>query len=174
LVRSAGGDKRVLLGRKKEERELGDARILGSGNFVSATLQQSEKFLERKYRPKKTIDDLIMVVAGKVGVSPELICSRSRQKNHPKQELFLSYLAVEEIGYPAADVARFLGVKRMSVHEAVTRGKTLCTEYVLLGRNVNNLTNLPTSSIIPPVKFFAEDEQSEFNRGPDLETKYQK
>ena len=80
LVRSAGGDKRTLLGRKKEECELGDARILGSGDFVSATLQQSEKFLERKYRPKKTIDDLIMVVAGKVGVSPELICSRSRQK----------------------------------------------------------------------------------------------
>jgi hypothetical protein len=41
-------------------------------------------------------------------------------------------MAVEETGYPAADVARFLGVKRMSVHEAVTRGKTLCAEYALL------------------------------------------
>jgi len=30
---------------------------------------------------------------------------------------------------PAADVARYLGVKRMSVHEAVTRGKKLCAEY---------------------------------------------
>jgi len=131
---SAVGDKKALLRRKREERELSDERILGSGNFVSATLQQSEKFLERKYRPKKTIDDLIMVVAGKVGVSPELICSRSRQKKPSEARAIFSYLAVEEIGCPAADVARFLGVKRMSVHEVVTRGKTLCTEYALLGQ----------------------------------------
>jgi len=77
---------------------------------------------------------LIMVVAGKVGVSPELICSRSRQRKPSEARAILSYLAVEETGYPAADVARFLGVKRMSVHEAVTRGKTLCAEYALLGQ----------------------------------------
>ena len=132
LVRSAGGDKRGLLGRKKGEREKGDARILGSGDFVHTTLHQSEKLLERKYRPKKTIDDLIMVVAGKVGVSPELICSRSRQRKHSEARAIFSYLAIEETGYSAAEVARFLGVKRMSVHEAVTRGKTLCAEYALL------------------------------------------
>jgi hypothetical protein len=34
LVRSAGGNKTGLLGRKKEEREKGDARILGSGDFA--------------------------------------------------------------------------------------------------------------------------------------------
>jgi REP element-mobilizing transposase RayT len=34
LVRSAGGNKVGLLGRKKEEREKGDARILGSGDFA--------------------------------------------------------------------------------------------------------------------------------------------
>ena len=134
LVRSAGVNKAGLLGRKKEEREKGDARILGSGDFVHVTLHQSEKLLERKYRPKKTIDDLIMVVAGKVGVSPELICSRSRQKKPSEARAIFSYLAVEETGYPAADVARFLGVKRMSVHEAVTRGKTLCADYALLGQ----------------------------------------
>ncbi|MBA7667730.1 hypothetical protein ES703_75827 [subsurface metagenome] len=149
LVRSAGGKKAGLLGRKKEERDppasperaqardgglgKGDSRILGSGDFVHATLHQSEKLLERKYRPKKTIDDLITVVAGKVGVSPELICSRSRQRKPSEARAIFSYLAVEETGYSAADVARFLGLKRMSVHEAVTRGKTLCAEYALLG-----------------------------------------
>jgi len=40
LVRSAGGDKRGLPGRKKEERENGDARILGSGDFVSRMLHE--------------------------------------------------------------------------------------------------------------------------------------
>ena len=40
---------------------------------------------------------------------------------------------IEETGYSAADVARYLGVKRMSVHAAVTRGKTLCADYTSLG-----------------------------------------
>ena len=134
LVRSSGGDKAGLLGLKKEDREKSDQRILGSGSFVSTTLQQSERILEKKYKPKRTIDDLIAVVADKVGISQELICSRSRQRKPSEARAIFSYLAVEETGYPAADVARFLGVKRMSVHEAVTRGKTLCAEYALLGQ----------------------------------------
>ena len=49
LVRSAGGERAGLLGRKAEEREKGDARILGSGDFVSETLQQAEVKFEKKY-----------------------------------------------------------------------------------------------------------------------------
>jgi REP element-mobilizing transposase RayT len=41
LLRSAGGDKRTLLGRKKEERELYDERILGGGDFVAEALQKA-------------------------------------------------------------------------------------------------------------------------------------
>jgi hypothetical protein len=56
------------------------------------------------------------------------------QRKASEARAIFFYLAVEETGYPAADVARFLGVKRMSVHEAVIRGKTLCVEYSLLGQ----------------------------------------
>ena len=132
LVRSAGGEKVGLLGRKAEEREKGDARILGSGDFVNEALHRSEKLLERKYRPKKTMDDLMTAVADKVGMSPELICSRSRQRKHSEARAVFTYLAVEETGYSAADVGRFLGVKRMSVHEAIIRGKRLCADHALL------------------------------------------
>ena len=131
--RSAGGDTAGLLGRKAEEREKGDARILGSGDFVNEALHRSEKLLERKYRPKKTMDDLMTAVADKVGMSPELICSRSRQRKHSEARAVFTYLAVEETGYSAADVGRFLGVKRMSVHEAIIRGKRLCAEHARLG-----------------------------------------
>ena len=54
LVRSSGGDKVVLLGQKKEDREKSDQRILGSGGFVGAVLQKSERLLEKKYKPKQT------------------------------------------------------------------------------------------------------------------------
>jgi putative transposase len=68
LVRSAGGDKAGLLGRSNEEREKGDARILGSGDFVSETLQQAEVKFENKYLPKRPIEELIEIVAGKLGL----------------------------------------------------------------------------------------------------------
>ena len=66
--------------KDKENRELSDQRVLGSGDFVSATLQQSEKILERKYLPKRSIEELIELVAIQTGISPEMICSRSRKQ----------------------------------------------------------------------------------------------
>lgn len=68
LVRSAGGDKRGLLGRKREERERGDARILGSGDFVIETLKQLDTLLAKKYQAKRSIEELVEIVAGKLGV----------------------------------------------------------------------------------------------------------
>ncbi|WDN89383.1 hypothetical protein BuS5_02351 [Desulfosarcina sp. BuS5] len=46
LVRSAGGEKAGLLGRRKEEREKGDQRILGSGDFVGDVLKKAGEQLE--------------------------------------------------------------------------------------------------------------------------------
>ena len=45
-----------------------------------------------------------------------------------------AWLAVEEVGYPAAEVARFLGISRMGVHKAVTRGFELQRNHVSLGK----------------------------------------
>ena len=138
LVRSAGGDVSRLLGRKAEEREKGDARILGSGDFacpvkciayfsgVDATLHQSEKLFERKYRPKKTIDDLIKKVAEEVGVSPELIRSGSRKPQISDARAIVAHMAVEETGHAATDVARHLGIRQTSVLKSVKKGKILC------------------------------------------------
>jgi len=122
LIRSAGGDKAGLLGRKKEDREKSDQRILGSGDFVSATLQQSEKFLEKKYRPKRSIEDLIEFVAKQLALSPELICSGSRKKEISDARALVAYLAVEETGHSAADVARYLRIGRVNVLRSIKRG----------------------------------------------------
>ena len=123
LIRSSGGDKAGLLGLKKEDREKSDQRILGSGDFVSTTLQQSERILEKKYLPKRPIEELIEVVGGRLGLEPELICSGSRQKKIAEARALVAYLTVEETGHKATDVARILGIKRVSVHHAAKKGK---------------------------------------------------
>jgi len=51
LIRSSGGDTSVLSPKRKEDRELSDERILGSGDFVGAVLQESERLLKKKYKP---------------------------------------------------------------------------------------------------------------------------
>ena len=56
----------------------------------------------------------------------------------------LAWLAVEEVGHSAAEVARFLGISRMGVQKAVIRGSELKGNIVSLG---NKLTKLPTSPI---------------------------
>ena len=123
LIRSSGGDKAGLLGQKKEDREKSDQRILGSGGFVGAVLQESERLLEKKYRPKRPIEELIEVVAERLDLAPELICSGSRKRLISDARALLAYLAVEETGHKATDVARILGIKRVSVHHAAKKGK---------------------------------------------------
>jgi hypothetical protein len=44
-----------------------------------------------------------------------------------------AWLAIEEVGYPAAEVAGFPGISRMGVHKAVTRGFELKRIHVSLG-----------------------------------------
>jgi len=134
LVRSSGGKKSGLVGRKAEEREKGDARILGSGDFVSETLQQVEASFERKYLPKRSIVELVEIVAGKLGLKPELICSGNRKRQYSDARSLLAWLAVEEVGHPAAEVARFLGITRMGVQKAVMRGSELRRNHPALGQ----------------------------------------
>ena len=123
LVRSAGGDTSVLCSKDKENRELSDQRVLGSGGFVGAVLHESERLLEKKYKPKRPIEELIEFVAGRFDLKPKLICSGSRQKKIAEARALVAYLAVEETGHSAAEVARFLGISRMGVQKAVIRGR---------------------------------------------------
>ncbi len=129
LVGSAGGNKSGLLGRKKGEREKGDERILGSGDFVGETLQQSETLLEKKYLPKRPIEELIEIVAEKLGLKPELICSGNRQRQYSEARSVLAWLAVEEVGHSAAEVARFLGISRVGVLLSLEKAKDICQKY---------------------------------------------
>ena len=133
LVRSAGGDASVLFSKDKENRELSDQRVLGSGGFVGVVLQESERLLEKKYKPKRPIEELIEVVAGRLSLKPKLICSGSRQQKYSEARSLVAWLAVEETGHPAAEVARFLGISRVGVKKAVGRGMQLKTHGLLDG-----------------------------------------
>ena len=129
LVRSAGGDTSVLSPKRKEDRELSDQRVLGSGGFVGAVLQESERLLEKKYKPKRPIEELIEVVAGRLDLKPKLICSGSRQQKIAEARALVAYLAVEETGHSAAEVARHLGVRRVNVLRSAKKGRKIGNKF---------------------------------------------
>jgi hypothetical protein len=144
LVRSAGGNKAGLLGRSKEEREKGDARILGSGDFVNEALRQAGEEWEKSYRTKMPLKELIKRVAFHFNVRETYIVSASRKKDVTEARGIICGLAVNDFGYSTAEVGRALGVRRVSAGQCVVRGEKI------LDRNPNlrdELTKLPASPI---------------------------
>ena len=62
LIRSSGGNKSGLLGRKKEDRELSDERVLGSGDFVAQVLEEANELEERRIKNKISLEELLQKV----------------------------------------------------------------------------------------------------------------
>ncbi|MBU4288592.1 MAG: hypothetical protein KKI12_10530 [Proteobacteria bacterium] len=93
-------------------------------------------------KPKRPIEELIEVVAGRLSLKPKLICSGSRQQKYSEARSLVAWLAVEETGHPAAEVARYprlptpgtggqVGISRVGVKKAVGRGMQLKKQGLL-------------------------------------------
>jgi len=158
FIRSAGGAKTGMLGRRKEERDppasacsvanggqgKGDARILGRGDFacpvkclclsyftgVNETLQQAEVKFEKKYLPKRPIEELVEIVASHLDLNTERIMSASRKKTISEARALVCHFAINDLSYSASEVARSLAISRVNAGRCAERGKKvlLCRE----------------------------------------------
>ena len=100
LVRSAGGDKRGLLGRKKGEREKGDERILGSGDFVANVIKDANEVLDQRAKADISLDELISRVCAKFEIRVKDLVSNSRKRYLSQARGVVCYLAVDELPAP--------------------------------------------------------------------------
>ncbi len=123
MVRSSGGIKLGLLGRKKEEREKGDARILGSGNFVSRMLHESNKEFEKRTLSRPTLKAITEEVITCFRISPIALFSGSRNGQVSKARAVICYLAVKKAGYTQKEVGDSLSVSRIAVKNSLQRGE---------------------------------------------------
>lgn len=125
LVRSTGGDKWGLLGRKKEEREKGDERILGSGEFVGNILADSEKIEGYKFLRKVSLSELVERVSTYLDADKdEVLTGNRRQKNCHARGL-ISFLAAKSMGYKFTDIAEILGIHPVTAGRCAEKGKKL-------------------------------------------------
>ena len=125
LIRSSGGDKAGLLGLKKEEREKCDARILGSGDFVSDVLQHANEDADRKKGRNISLTKLISRVCKKFDIKIGALMLDIRRAPYTQTRAIISYFSIHELGYRGSDVAKALNLSRASVSKAKSRGKKL-------------------------------------------------
>jgi len=125
LVRSAGGDASVLSSNRKEDRELSDERILGSGDFVAFVIQDKNELEEKRLDKKIPLDELICLVSDFLGIEKSEVFSRSRKRIIGKARALIAYYSIYEMGYKGAEVGRALRIAGPSVSQCIERGKIL-------------------------------------------------
>ncbi len=125
MVRSAGGDASVLLSNRKEDRELSDDRILGSGDFVAFVIQDKNELEEKRLEKKIPLDALIRLVSDFLGIEKSEVFSRSRKRIIGKARALIAYYSIYEMGYKGAEVGRALKIAGPSVSQCIERGKIL-------------------------------------------------
>jgi len=131
--RSAGGDKRGLLGRKKGEREKGDQRILGSGDFVANVMKDANEVLDQTAKFDISLDELISRVCAKFEIRVKDLVSKSRKRYLSQARGVVCYLAVDELGYSGDDVARSLRISGRGVSDCRERGKKILDKPEIIG-----------------------------------------
>jgi len=125
LVRSLGGWSEVIALRRRGERSAYDQRILGDGEFVSQIVDQMEERLRQNLRlsgSKPDIGRVCREVCDTCGVSAGELCAGSRRRQAVTARGAVAWIAVRELGFSGADVARYLGVSTSCITRTVATG----------------------------------------------------
>jgi len=121
LIRSLGGWSEVVSLRRKGMRSASDERILGGSEFVLKLLTEAEEKARETLRlPTKVSDlgSLAKKIAKDEGITESDLRSASRRKKVIKVRRLFCQLTVGKMGYPGAEVARFLGVTSSAVNRS--------------------------------------------------------
>ena len=98
-----------------------DERILGSSDFVSRLMseaEQKEKDILRLSKKMSDFSSLVKKVTKGEGIQEKELRSGSRMNQVVEARKLFCQLAVKKMGYPGAEVARFLGVTTSAVNKA--------------------------------------------------------
>jgi REP element-mobilizing transposase RayT len=120
-VRSAGGWAEVRALRHQGPPTTADARILGRGDFVDRLLAEAAAHTRATLRvtpPRPPLAILARQLATQAGCALADLLAGRRTRAVRQARRRLSQLAVRDLGYSGATVARFLGVTTSAVNRA--------------------------------------------------------
>ena len=120
LIRSAGGTA-AIMASSPEDRDLSDARILGSGDFVESVLRERDNGSARE---KSSVDEILNDVAEKSGVTREQILGGSRSRSVSKARKLFFVAAHENAGATLSMLGRLTGRSHVAVKLAIEQLKS--------------------------------------------------
>jgi hypothetical protein len=124
LVRSLGGWAAVKSIRRRDVKEKGDERILGSGKFVEKLLNEAERKTKHQFTTLELAEKAMAAVDAYCqhhGIQMELIRSGSRVGQVPKHRAELAIKLVTEMGLSMAETGRQLGLSTSGVAQILRR-----------------------------------------------------
>ena len=124
LIRSMGGWSAVRAQRKQDAQEMGDERILGSGEFVQEMLAQAQGMVKYQLTPVNTANKInreLEKMCKGAGITKELLQNGSRRHPLPRLRKKLAWQFVMEYGLSLAETARMLGVSTSAVARMLER-----------------------------------------------------
>lgn len=119
LIRSIGGWSQVLSLRRRRIRVASDQRVLGNDEFVQRLLSEAEEREKETLRLCQKAPALATLAENIIkgeGLEESELCSGTRKKKVAKARKVFCQLAVGRMGYPGAEVARYLGVTTSSIN----------------------------------------------------------
>jgi transcriptional regulator len=126
LIRSMGGWSIVKAMRNSGIKEESDARILGSGEFVSELIKRAEekvKYQLPTMELQKIITAQIEIQCQKEKVAVALLQSGSRRPPLPKLRRAIALKLINEYGVSLAETARRLGISTSGVAQILRRAE---------------------------------------------------
>ena len=126
LVRSVGGWSEVLALRRRKERHAFDSRVLGDSDFVQELTSDLDDVIKKNLRISRQridLEELSDRVCKKKHVSLAELISGSRRRDLVNARGIISWIAVHELGYSGAEVARHLGVTNSCVTRFLSSGE---------------------------------------------------
>ena len=134
LLRSLGGWSEVLALRKRKERDAFDSRILGDSDFVQEIKSNLDDMIKKGLRvsgQRIDLKELSHKVCKKNNVSLAELISGSRRRELVNARRIVSWIAVHELGYSGAEVARHLGVTNSCITRFLSSSEKPTIEGVI-------------------------------------------
>jgi putative transposase len=134
LLRSQGGWSQVLSLRRKGIKVGSDERILGGDEFIQRLMSEAEERERETLRLGRKVPDL-QTLAKRItkgeAIEESELRSGMRTREMVRARRLFCQLAIGRMGYPGAEVARFLGVTTSSVNRLASSEKVAhLTKYV--------------------------------------------
>ncbi len=114
-----GGWSEVLSARRKGEKLASDQRILGSGDFIEKVWTESDKKAKEMLRgrgKRLSLEDLLRKISQEESVAADEIRRGVRRHTVVKARKRFCQIAVRELEYSGAAVARFIRVATTTVN----------------------------------------------------------